>query len=292
MASTRGSSGSGRTHAGRGGGSGSGGWRSGSGRHFDDYWSLSTRPLHGAVLLALFVAAFEVGSVLYLRIESAGLQHTVRAKRLLDLLFQHFGVAGFMATGIAMLTVLLVWHMLRRDPWVVRPVVLAGMLLEACLWALPILVFGTIFRRAAAAWALADPGAMTDGCALLPAFAGDGTDLMQLSWQARATIAIGAGIYEEMLFRLIGIAVVHLIVKDLLQASELVARTVAIAATAVMFALYHDVSSLPPAEKWAALAFYFAAGSYFGVIYVTRGLGVVVAAHAVYDILALVILAR
>ncbi len=262
----------------------------------DDYWSLSTRPLHGAVLLAAFVAAYELGSIFYLRAEQAGVMHTVRAKRLLDVFFQNFGVAGFMATGLAMLAFLLTWHMLRRDPWSIKPMVLAGMLMEACLWALPILVFGTIFRRAAAAWALgpeAVGGSNLDvlACAM-PLAAADGTSLMALSWQARATIAIGAGIYEEMLFRLLGITLIHLVVKDLLQSTELVARTVAIVGTAVLFALYHDVSGVPSPEQWGALAFYTAAGAYFGVIYLARGLGIVVAAHAIYDILALVILVR
>lgn len=257
----------------------------------DDYWALSSRPWHTFLFLLGFVLLFEAGSLIYLTDERSGIQHTIRAKRLLEIFFLNFGVAGFMVTGLAMLTVLLIWHVLSKDRWTVRPVVLAGMTLEAALWALPLLVFGQIFQRAATALS---PGPALDGAALgavfaLPRLAEGPASLLQMPWQARATIAIGAGIYEELLFRLVGIAVLHFIVRDLLQSKEFIARVIAVVGTAAAFAAYHDVSMLGPADKWAALGFYFSAGAYFGVIYVGRGFGIVVAAHAVYDILALVV---
>ncbi|MGD9688159.1 MAG: CPBP family glutamic-type intramembrane protease [Phycisphaerales bacterium] len=286
-------------------------------RASNDYFALSMRPLYCFWFLGVLVALFEAGTLLYLTDQREGIQHTVRARRLLDLFFQNFGVAGFMATGLAMLTVLLVWHVLTkpRQPWTVRPAVLAGMALEASLWALPLVVFGTIFQRtafaalsreatcAAESFLLGGGGWWAGGAALLPALASDaGTRLLDMSWQARVTIAIGAGIYEEMLFRLVGMAAVHFVARDLLQARELTARAIAVGVTAVAFAAYHDVGAMgggaggvggvmPRAEQLAALGFYCAAGVYFGVIYLTRGFGIVVAAHAVYDVLALVVLA-
>jgi hypothetical protein len=255
----------------------------------DDYWTLSTKPLHSFFLLSVFVAAYEAGTLLYLTDNQQGVQHTVRAKRLLEAFFTSFGVAGFMAAGLAMLTVLLVWHMLSREKWTVRPAVLAGMALEAALWALPLVVFGAIFQKAAGSLVhMVNPS-----LALLPLQAGDtSARLMEMPWQARATIAIGAGIYEETLFRLIGIALLHFLLKDLLQAREVVASSIAVAGAAVAFALYHDVSALPRGEQLVATSFYFVAGVYFGTIYLTRGFGIVVAAHAIYDVLALVVLAR
>ncbi len=255
----------------------------------DDYWALSSRPLHSLAFLLPFVVAFEAGTIAYLTDDRSGLQHTIRAKRLLDLFFQNFGVAGFMATGFAMLTVLMVWQILSKDRWLVRPVVLAGMALEASLWALPLLVFGQIFQRAATALALDGGGAGGGVWPAVTPLAEGAVSLLQMPWQARATIAIGAGIYEEMLFRLVGMAVLHFIVKDLLLAKEMVARVIAVVGSAAAFAAYHDVSMLAQPDKWAALSFYFAAGVYFGVIYLGRGFGIVVAAHAVYDILALVV---
>lgn len=268
----------------------------------EDYWSLSSRPLHSLVFLLPLVLAYEIGSLLYLTDHDAGMQQTIRAKKLLDLFFSTFGVAALLITGIAMLAALLIWHVLRRDRWTVKPVVVLGMTLEAALWALPLVVLGAIVHRAAATLGVVPDGdaegllAAAQGAAAIPGggvgagAGGVGMDLLTAPWPARATIAIGAGIYEELLFRLVGIAVLHLVVKDLLQAGEQAARFIAIAGTSVAFALYHDVTLPGGGVQWPAFIFFFCAGVYFGTIYLARGFGIVVAVHAIYDLIALVLL--
>jgi len=255
----------------------------------EDYWWLSSRPLHGLVFLLPLVLLYELGSLLYLTDVKAGMQQTIRAKKLLDVFFSTFGVAGMLATGIAMLVVLLMWHILSRDRWQVRPLVLVGMALEAALWAIPLVVFGAIFQRATF---MLDPAAsLAMGPASLPVcVASGGGDLWAFGWQARATVAIGAGIYEELLFRLVGIALLHFLVADVLQAGKRLAQVVAVVGSAVAFGFYHDVSLPGGGVAWPALIFFVVAGLYFGAIYLWRGFGIVVATHAIYDLIALVIL--
>ncbi len=269
----------------------------------DDYWTLSQRPLHSLVFLTPLVLLYEIGALLYLTDAHAGMQETIRAKKLLDLFFSTFGVAGLLVSGVAMLVVLFIMHVLSKDRWVLRPWVIVGMLLEAVMWALPLMVFGAVFQRASA---MIDPAGallhMLDAGGVPAALAngpggGGGSGggsaaaaLLDKSIPARATIAIGAGIYEELLFRLVGVALLHLVAKDILRAREGVARVVAVVGTAAAFAVYHDVATAGGTIDWWALVFFFAAGVYFGTIYVARGLGIVVAAHAAYDLIALVIL--
>lgn len=271
-------------------GGGVGGASSHAGRGRDDYWWLSARPLHGLVFLLPLVLLYELGSLLYLTDVKAGIQQTIRAKKLLDVFFSTFGVAGLLVTGVAMLVVLLTWHILSRDKWQVRPVVLLGMAMEAALWALPLVVFGAIFQRATAVIERAAVWAGESMPACLAMADGGANGLMALAWPARATVAIGAGIYEELLFRLVGIALLHFIVADVLQAGNRLAQIVAVGGSALAFAFYHDVSLAGGGIAWAPLGFYFVAGVYFGLIYLWRGFGIVVAAHAVYDLIALVIL--
>lgn len=247
----------------------------------DDYWTLSERPLHSLVFLLPLVLLYELGALLYLTDPTAGVQQTIRAKKLLDLFFQSLGVVGLLVSGLAMLVVLLFMHVLSRDRWTIRPPVLVGMAMEAALWALPLVVLGTILQRANAG--------MVPAAVNLDASSATGA-MLALPWQARVTIALGAGIYEELMFRLVGIAAIHLVVRDLLRFSETTAKIAAIAGSALAFTVYHDVTMAGGGVQWSAAAFYFAAGIYFGVIYVARGLGVVVAAHAFYDLIALVIL--
>ncbi len=250
--------------------------------HADDYWTLSERPLHSLAFLAPLVLLYELGALLYLTDPTAGVQQTIRAKKLLDLFFQSLGVVGLLVSGLAMLAVLLVMHLLSRDRWILRFPVLIGMLLEAALWALPLVVLGSIFQRAGAM--LAPAAAIAEQVSTGPAA------MLALPWQARVTIALGAGIYEELMFRLVAIATIHLVVRDLLRFTEPVARAAAILGSAIAFALYHDVNTAGGGIHWPAALFFTAAGLYFGVIYAARGLGIVVAAHALYDIIALVIL--
>jgi hypothetical protein len=256
-------------------------------RELDDYWRLSHRALHSLVFVLPMVVLYEVGSIALLTNPATNVHETIRAKRLLEVIFGSMGVAGMLVGGAAVLSVLIVQHVLSRDPWRVRRMVIAGMALEACLWALPMVVLGSIFVRKAAV--------LAPEAAVLTSTFGAADLASSLSPQTRTaleglTISLGAGIYEEALFRFAGIAVVHLIAKDLLQIPELAARAIAVAVTAIAFGVYHPVWLATGGVNWPLLLYYTAAGVYFGVIYIGRGFGVVVGTHAVYDVIVLVIL--
>ena len=152
------------------------------------------------------------------------------------------------------------------------------MLLESIAWTIPLLVLSHIIARA------------TGLVATVPAAAPAAGELAGLSLPARVTIAIGAGVYEEMLFRLLAIAAVHLIVADLLRIKEPLAKTIAVVLAAVAFALYHDVALPAGGIDTPRLITYLAAGLFFGGLYVVRGFGIVVAVHAAYDFIVLVLL--
>ncbi|MBL8763761.1 MAG: CPBP family intramembrane metalloprotease [Phycisphaerae bacterium] len=243
------------------------------GRTSADYWVLSSRPLHSLLLLLPLVGLYELGSWLWLRDAGARTLQTIRAKRLLAEFCETFGVGGLVLPGLILLVVLLIMHVLSRDPWRVRPMVLATMVVEAFAWTLPLLVLGGMMQRAGAL-------AATDA---------EGS-ILALSWPARATLALGAGLYEELLFRMIGLALVHLILADVLGTPERWARVLSVAVSALAFSLYHDVSLPGGGANVALVVFYMAAGVYFGIVYLMRGFGVVAATHAVYDLLVLVLL--
>jgi len=234
--------------------------------------------LHILVFLLPLVAVYEIGSVLFLTDQSTGVVETIKAQRLLSDFFGLFGVTGVYLPGVALVAVLLVWQVISRDPWRVRGWALGGMLAESALWTAPLFILSRTLQQLAAA--------LSSGSAA--AALAKGEDLTQLSAPARATIAIGAGLYEELLFRMLAIAALHLVFVDLLKAKETQGRIAAVALAAAAFALYHDAATQGGAQ-WGLLAFYFAAGLYFGGLYAWRGFGVVVGAHAIYDIAALLL---
>lgn len=228
------------------------------------YASLSTQPLYVLVFLLPLVLFYEAGSAIWLRDASTGARQEIFAHRLMNDFFQLFGAGGIFLPGVAMIVVLLVWHVLLRDPWKVRWPVLVVMLVESILWTLPLLVLAQMVS--AAARAAAEAG--VDQIAALP-------------WEGRAAVAIGAGLYEEMLFRMVAIAGLHFVLVDLLGVKETPGRVTAITLAALAFALYHQDAS--------GFAFYLLAGLYFGGVYVWRGFGIVVAVHAIYDLVALLL---
>ena len=105
----------------------------------------------------------------------------------------------------------------------------------------------------------------------------------------KIAVSVGAGLYEEFLFRMILIAGIHTIVCNVFKQSEVVGLGIGIFVSAILFALYHD---LPNAGTLSpiVLFFFFGAGVYLGFLYVIRGFGIAAATHAVYDVIATILL--
>ncbi|MEZ6232803.1 MAG: CPBP family glutamic-type intramembrane protease [Phycisphaerales bacterium] len=265
----------------------------------NSYFSLATRPLHVLVFLAPLIVLYEIGARTLLGDAAGGIE-SIRAHERLAQALQVLGVAGQVLPWVVLVTILVVWHAISRDAWRVRPTVIAGMLGESILGTLPLLVlaaalFGSSASDHAAAMAptIANPtsatppvapGATADPNAITPT--PDALD--SLSIPAKGVLSIGAGLYEELVFRMLLLAAIHLILHDFLRIKNAVAGGVAIAASAVAFALYHDATL--DASGAVRTAFYAIAGIYFGLVCVLRGFGVVVGVHAAYDFIVLAVL--
>jgi membrane protease YdiL (CAAX protease family) len=104
---------------------------------------------------------------------------------------------------------------------------------------------------------------------------------------ANLIFAIGAGLYEELVFRLMAIALLHLVLVDLFGLPWRWGAVIAVAGSAALFAGYHFTGD--NAFTWSRFLYFFAAGLYFAAIYVLRGFGIVAAVHAFYDVVYVVI---
>ena len=99
--------------------------------------------------------------------------------------------------------------------------------------------------------------------------------------------AIGAGVHEELVFRLALIAGLVALARRLdTPIGGRLAVALAIAASSLVFAAAHHVGRL--GEPWTAHAFAFraVAGAVFGAIFWFRSLAHAVYAHVLYDVLA------
>jgi len=242
------------------------------------YLAESQRPLSILVFLLPLLAAYELGAWLYLSGGEDG-PTTIAAWGMLSRVFETFGVVGLHLPAVLLVTVLLVWHVLQREPWRVRPMVLIGMAMEACVWTVPLTILLIIVDSVL--------GGGGENAATALVQTGGGAGLRELPWQARLTISAGAGLYEELVFRMILIAAAHTLLVDVLRLSNRTGGVIAVLVSAIAFALYHQQAGAGGGLAWALP--YLVAGLYFGVLYLARGFGLVVVVHFLYDVVALLV---
>jgi hypothetical protein len=160
--------------------------------------------------------------------------------------------------------VLLAQHFLERCKWTFQPAVMLGMLAESFAWVLPMLALSHFTSQPMAATAPAAPS----------------------QFVRQALQGLGAGIYEEFLFRLVLAGMILFILADLLEFRRDVSAIVAIFAQAALFSLYHlshaQVTGAAP-FPWSPFVFRMLAGAYLGGLYVLRGYGITVGTHAVWN---------
>ncbi|MFW5653089.1 MAG: CPBP family intramembrane glutamic endopeptidase [Planctomycetota bacterium] len=303
------------------------------GEQIQRYLELSKQPLQILVFLLPLVLFYQIGTWSYSQMAAAAMtadgsisgsdvasgemvaEHpstVISAWQILHDLFGIFGVASLYLPGGLLVTVLLVWHIISRDRWRVHAGVPLVMVIESLLLALPLLVLDQLVARFAGAEVIAVPAfalsagetstafvqqaigvAMSSVAVTAGQVASPESILATHTWLARLVISVGAGVYEELLFRLVVIELVHLIAVHLLQLGERTAAISAMVVSALLFAFYHDLSpggTGGPGIELRLLLFYFLAGIYFAALLVVRGFGIVVGAHAVYDCIVIVIL--
>ncbi|MEM8781509.1 MAG: CPBP family intramembrane glutamic endopeptidase [Planctomycetota bacterium] len=245
------------------------------------YWERTQWPLQSLYFLLPLLIAYEIGAV-WLANDGSDRLPAIYAERLLGRFFELFGIGGVFLPGVLALVVLLCMHAVRKDPWRPEPKLYAGMALESLLWALPLFVLGTLVSGSPREGS--DVAVWSGDAWVLAALAQQTIDHLPIPFAQGVVFSIGAGIYEELMFRVIAIALVHVFLDDLLALPEHLGHWGAIVGSALLFAAYHFVGT----EQFdpARFVFYALAGLYFAIIYVGRGFGIVAATHALYDVLA------
>jgi len=227
------------------------------------YASSAKRPLTILVFLLPLILAYEVCLALVLRSGDGILTNTAHGT-ILEL-FAAFGIAptnGLFLGGALIVVVLLVWHLLNNDTWRVEPSVPGFMFVESLVLAIPLIVLGLLIANRAD---LSVPSGTVD--------------VTKLGLLEKLAISIGAGLYEELLFRMVIIAAIHALLVDLAKMPAVWGATIAVAISATGFCWYHH-----PVEIGSGL-FYLLAGLYFGAVFFWRGFGIVVGVHATYDVI-------
>lgn len=229
------------------------------------------RPLDSLIFLLPFILFYEAVSLLHggalMRAEWLVAHALIR--RFIEL----FGYAALWAPAVALIVILLATHAVSGERWVVHWRDVGRMYLEAPVMAVPLLLLN---------WAIPLQSMFREGFTL---WAGRGASSMV----AKTALGIGAGLYEELVFRLILITLVVIIGCDLLRLRRSGVAVAAILLSSLAFAAHHHRPIGVESFQFHQFTFRALAGGYLAVIFWYRGYGPAAGCHAAYNV-ALVIL--
>ncbi len=114
--------------------------------------------------------------------------------------------------------------------------------------------------------------------------AGGGLDGGALS---RLTLSLGAGLYEELLFRVVIVALLANGFRLLFGASRVAAGIAGAFVGALLFSAFHYIGPLGEPLQLESFVFRALAGLAFSGLYLTRGFGITAWTHALYDVAVL-----
>lgn len=105
-----------------------------------------------------------------------------------------------------------------------------------------------------------------------------------LSTLQQLALSLGAGLYEELFFRVILVSLLLFVLKIFVR-KEWLRFTLAIILAAFLFSLVHYVGELGDPFTMGSFLFRFLFGLALNAIYILRGFGMAAWTHAIYDIM-------
>jgi membrane protease YdiL (CAAX protease family) len=222
-------------------------------RFAQGYWTESRQPWVSLVFIAPMLAVYELG-VWFLHVQNGA---DAWMRQLLDLL----GFSQHLLLPAITVGILLGWHYLDRGRWRFSAGVLSAMIIECLALAVALQLLGSVMQGIASGRSLVIGAKICEGIGFL-----------------------GAGIYEELLFRLILLSAFAWV----LRRTGLSPRKSAVAAVLASSLLFAAAHYIPPAGdnfQVFSFLFRFLAGVFFSMVFIYRGFGIAAGSHALYDIL-------
>ena len=254
-----------------------------------EYWLETRRPFCNLIFLLPLLIVYESG----VGFASGSRGDSIRNGA--DAWIRHWlhqaGIEIVWLLPVLLVGTLMAWHMTTRQPWKMAWDTLGGMAAESLLYAFVLIMLGQLtdygFRHAPLIHL------QVDG----PAHHG---------YLIRLVTFMGAGIYEEFLFRLCLLPLTYAVFRAAM-APKGWAIIGTVITTSFIFSLAHYLGPTSDGhalamiteavtrvqsnrELWFGFAFRTLAGMFFAALYFLRGFGITVGAHATYDVVVGVVL--
>jgi hypothetical protein len=172
---------------------------------------------------------------------------------------------------LVLVVILLGWQVASPRDWRFSPSILVGMLLESCMLAIALVGISRLIDM---------------GFSMLDQHI---PPVLSVSTSSRSSLGpllgyLGAGVYEETLFRLVLVPIFFGLLR-LLQTPQILASALAVTGSALLFSLAHHAGTPGESFTWFAFVFRWMAGVFFAWVFVIRGFGIAVGTHTAYDVL-------
>ena len=282
----------------------------------DSYLERTSRPIYAIVFLLPFIIFYELGTFGINTDVLNQSQIRVVAFVWLQNMLESLGFSGkfaWMAPPLAVVVILIALQITSRKQWRFWFIDTLPMAIECVLLAVPLIVLTLFLSSSAGAEnnisrfdnnAIQSPVFLLPSCSSTagnsispPAGQAGGIEPGQ-SLLANIVTGIGAGIYEELVFRLILICLLMLLFQDVLRISHKKSIVLSVLISAALFSAHHHIDFLsgqPNATdpfNLTEFTFRTIAGIYFAILFAIRGFGITAGTHAFYNIIAVSITAR
>ena len=229
----------------------------------NSYWRSTRSPLYSFLFTIPLFLIYEIGIFLTSSDDMFVLRNGADA--LMRQILATFGITGLYWIGVIFFIGFIITFILQRKYWEETQIhsdYFLLMMMESVAWSMLI-----YFLMSNVYLLLMNP---------------TGSMLVQ-----QVTLAVGAGIYEEFLFRVLLIAGISVILGFIFQWSDKSRNWAAMVIAAGIFSSFHFIGEYGDFFSFNIFMVRFLAGIVLGTLYFLRGFGITAWSHAVYDLIVL-----
>lgn len=239
------------------------------------YWRATRAPRHSLLFALPLLMLYEVLAFALSGTELGQVRNgaDVLLKSLFTALGGRYGVAAFSVLLLGAGTWLVIRDRRRSGPIVPR--FFAGMFLESLLYAL---LLGGVTS--------ALTSLLLNGRLMLVAAQGSAPQgLESFALPTQLMISLGAGLYEELLFRVILVSGLAALASSVFNWRPAASGVFAAVVGALVFSLFHYIGPYGDELTLGSFTFRAIAGLLFSGLYLLRGFGIAAWSHALYDVI-------
>jgi len=280
----------------------------------DSYLERTSRPIYAILFLVPFIIFYEIGTILINTDVLTQYQIRVVAFVWVQDVLLHLGTSSrfaWIAPPLVVVVILTGLQITSKKQWYFCFSDYAPMILECILLAVPLIVLSLLsnssggrpdnlprsegMRPPAQVCLVAQRQAISPQ-ELIAALGQQNTVPPKVhSLMTNIVTGVGAGIYEELVFRLILICALMVLFQDVIGLSHQNAIALSVLMSAALFSAHHNIvwidgrlaRSAP--FNWTEFGFRTVAGVYFAILFAIRGFGITAGTHAFYDIIATIV---